>query len=304
MNENASFPDYKLLSRRKESFRHRSTIDERASSSLFRGRISPICLAWAGFFYSGYGDTTICFQCGIAIANWANLHDFASDPISEHVFWNKKCPYACSLLALSDRRNGYDKRNIRNVQMNTTATTTTRSANECRGGTLRVESSMDTNVDFIALSRDLDKCRNTQRQFVRDILETFSVFFKYATRAMRETSKRVSRCDKLYDKLRILSFATSFDDETTDLWNDIVVEFLNDDEIHEQNHRAIRVGFASPSGSGGGGISTNEPCDDGDESSNDRSVSSINCDRCCDMLISLISRRENVFSSSSSAATQ
>jgi baculoviral IAP repeat-containing protein 7/8 len=46
-------------------------------------------LAEAGFFYTGYGDATICFYCGCGLKKW--LKD--DDPYIEHAKWNRCCEY-------------------------------------------------------------------------------------------------------------------------------------------------------------------------------------------------------------------
>lgn len=46
-------------------------------------------LAEAGFFYTGYGDATICFQCGCGLKRWLKN----DDPFIEHARYSPHCHY-------------------------------------------------------------------------------------------------------------------------------------------------------------------------------------------------------------------
>ncbi|XP_032678191.1 uncharacterized protein LOC116847367 [Odontomachus brunneus] len=47
-------------------------------------------LAACGFFYSGLGDITVCFKCGLAIGEWP-LHDSQLSVTRDHAAWNRTC---------------------------------------------------------------------------------------------------------------------------------------------------------------------------------------------------------------------
>lgn len=46
-------------------------------------------LAKAGFFYTGYGDATLCFQCGCGLKSWVK----EDNPYVEHARTNPRCHY-------------------------------------------------------------------------------------------------------------------------------------------------------------------------------------------------------------------
>ncbi|XP_071627296.1 E3 ubiquitin-protein ligase XIAP-like [Temnothorax longispinosus] len=46
-------------------------------------------LATAGFYYTGSGDQTLCYQCGGGINDWES----EDDPWVEHAKWYEHCPY-------------------------------------------------------------------------------------------------------------------------------------------------------------------------------------------------------------------
>ncbi|XP_064478351.1 E3 ubiquitin-protein ligase XIAP-like [Ornithodoros turicata] len=46
-------------------------------------------MAKAGFFFTGTGDQTTCFQCGNSLCSW----DEDDDPLLEHDRWYPNCPY-------------------------------------------------------------------------------------------------------------------------------------------------------------------------------------------------------------------
>lgn len=48
-------------------------------------------MAYAGFFYSGFNDTVVCFFCGIAVNDWDDSRD--TDPLIEHARWNPNCAF-------------------------------------------------------------------------------------------------------------------------------------------------------------------------------------------------------------------
>lgn len=52
-------------------------------------KLRPQELAEAGFFYTGLGDKTICFQCGGGLKDWAET----DEPWREHALYFSKCGY-------------------------------------------------------------------------------------------------------------------------------------------------------------------------------------------------------------------
>ncbi|XP_034253677.1 death-associated inhibitor of apoptosis 1-like isoform X2 [Thrips palmi] len=72
-------PSYITLEARLESF-------ESWPSAL---KLRPQELAEAGFFYTGLGDKTICFQCGGGLKDWAET----DEPWREHALYFSKCGY-------------------------------------------------------------------------------------------------------------------------------------------------------------------------------------------------------------------
>ncbi|XP_034232548.1 inhibitor of apoptosis protein-like [Thrips palmi] len=72
-------PSYITLEARLESF-------ESWPSAL---KLRPQELADAGFFYTGLGDKTICFQCGGGLKDWAET----DEPWREHALYFSNCGY-------------------------------------------------------------------------------------------------------------------------------------------------------------------------------------------------------------------
>lgn len=61
----------------------------------------PKDMAEAGFFYTGKGDKTVCFYCGLGTKDWEDT----DDPWIEHAKWSPKCDYL--VLKLGDEmKNG------------------------------------------------------------------------------------------------------------------------------------------------------------------------------------------------------
>lgn len=52
-------------------------------------KVKPKDLAEAGFFYTGTGDKTMCFYCGMGCKDWEET----DDPWVEHAKWAPKCQY-------------------------------------------------------------------------------------------------------------------------------------------------------------------------------------------------------------------
>lgn len=74
---NVIYPKYTLVDKRMESFK-----DWPISIKQ-----KPKDLATAGFFYTGSGDQTICFHCGIGLKDWQEN----DEPWEEHAMWSPKC---------------------------------------------------------------------------------------------------------------------------------------------------------------------------------------------------------------------
>lgn len=51
-------------------------------------------LARAGFFYTGYGDATVCFQCGCGLKRWLK----EDNPYIEHARYSPRCHYLKSTM--------------------------------------------------------------------------------------------------------------------------------------------------------------------------------------------------------------
>lgn len=76
------YEEYKDFSKRQKSF---------SSWSIYHCQ-DPSKLATAGFFYSGRGDETICFHCGVCICEWER----DDDPYLEHSRWSPFCHFMMS----------------------------------------------------------------------------------------------------------------------------------------------------------------------------------------------------------------
>ncbi|KAK7113741.1 uncharacterized protein [Littorina saxatilis] len=50
---------------------------------------TPSMLADGGFFYAGYGDSVLCYSCGIGVRHWLPM----DDPWVEHARWRPACMY-------------------------------------------------------------------------------------------------------------------------------------------------------------------------------------------------------------------
>lgn len=53
------------------------------------GPLDPLYMALAGFFFTGYKDVAICFNCGAEIFRWEE----SDDPITEHLKFSSQCTY-------------------------------------------------------------------------------------------------------------------------------------------------------------------------------------------------------------------
>jgi hypothetical protein len=74
-------------------------------------KIRPIELSEAGFFYTGRGDCTICFYCGLGLKDWED----SDDVWNEHARWSTKCNFV--LL----KKGKYLVNNSRNEQLKQTS---------------------------------------------------------------------------------------------------------------------------------------------------------------------------------------
>lgn len=73
---------------------HPSYMVEAARLDSFAGwplrmRQTPAQLADAGFYYTGQGDQTLCYQCGGGLKDWED----EDDPWEQHALWFNRCPY-------------------------------------------------------------------------------------------------------------------------------------------------------------------------------------------------------------------
>ncbi|XP_064478299.1 baculoviral IAP repeat-containing protein 2-like [Ornithodoros turicata] len=63
-----------------------------------RGHLKRTTLASAGLFFTGFGDETICFQCGVKLECW----DINDDPYNKHA---EKCPSCVFIRKKLDERS-------------------------------------------------------------------------------------------------------------------------------------------------------------------------------------------------------
>lgn len=75
----AMYPKFKKLEKRMETF-------EDWPISLAQ---RPEILSRAGFFYTGKGDRTLCFACGVGLKDWEK----DDEPWQEHAKWSSNCEY-------------------------------------------------------------------------------------------------------------------------------------------------------------------------------------------------------------------
>lgn len=75
----AKFPEYANIAARFESYAKRNW------PRMMRNKIKPLCEA--GFYYTGQGDSVLCFHCGGGLQSW-NEED---DPWIEHAKHFSKC---------------------------------------------------------------------------------------------------------------------------------------------------------------------------------------------------------------------
>jgi len=67
-------------------------------------KIRPVELSEAGFFYSGKGDQTICFYCGLGLKDWED-HD---DVWREHARLSTKCNFVLLKKGKTSRKQTND----------------------------------------------------------------------------------------------------------------------------------------------------------------------------------------------------
>lgn len=77
--QDAAHPSYATRESRLESF----------SSWPLHIKLRPEILSDAGFYYTGKGDKTVCFQCGGGLKDWEEN----DDPWKEHARYFSKCTY-------------------------------------------------------------------------------------------------------------------------------------------------------------------------------------------------------------------
>ncbi|KAK3912853.1 Apoptosis inhibitor IAP [Frankliniella fusca] len=77
--QDAAHPSFTTLESRMESF----------SSWPLHIKLRPDAFCDAGFYYTGKGDKTVCFQCGGGLKDWEEN----DDPWKEHARYFSKCTY-------------------------------------------------------------------------------------------------------------------------------------------------------------------------------------------------------------------
>nr|XP_022903769.1 death-associated inhibitor of apoptosis 1 [Onthophagus taurus] len=78
-NITVSHPNYALFDKRLASFEHWPVSIKQ----------KPKDLASAGYYYTGYGDQTVCFHCGLGLKAWQE----DDDPWEQHALWSEKCVF-------------------------------------------------------------------------------------------------------------------------------------------------------------------------------------------------------------------
>lgn len=78
-NKAPSFANYATLEARLRSF----------DTWPIAMKLKPNTLSEAGFFYTGKGDQTVCFHCGVGLKNWED----SEDPWVAHALWFKQCNF-------------------------------------------------------------------------------------------------------------------------------------------------------------------------------------------------------------------
>lgn len=71
-------PNYDLLAERLASFHNQS------------GVVDPSKLALCGFFYRGFEDVCVCFECKIELHQW----EINECPLDDHLKYSPNCEYA------------------------------------------------------------------------------------------------------------------------------------------------------------------------------------------------------------------
>ena len=69
-------------------------------------------LAEAGFFYTGYGDATICFQCGCGLKRWLKN----DDPFIEHARYSPNCHYLKTVKDAAFISDAYRLSQLKNLK--------------------------------------------------------------------------------------------------------------------------------------------------------------------------------------------
>ncbi|XP_049813806.1 baculoviral IAP repeat-containing protein 3-like [Schistocerca nitens] len=90
-----AWPQYCSRIARKESFKNWSKYLP----------VRPEKLVEAGFFYTGTGDSTICFYCGGGLHDW----EVGEDPWQQHTFWYPHCKYLRLKDKIIHERKSYDE---------------------------------------------------------------------------------------------------------------------------------------------------------------------------------------------------
>lgn len=88
----SDFPMENITTRYESCFKEYNTYSSRLNS--FKNwpnwaNQGPDKLASAGFYYTGSGDTTVCFQCGGKLKNWEKQ----DIPWEQHAYYYRNCSY-------------------------------------------------------------------------------------------------------------------------------------------------------------------------------------------------------------------
>lgn len=69
------------------------------SFSNWTGKLDPVELAHAGFYYTGTQDICACFHCGVNIFKW----EIGDSAIDEHVEYSPNCAFAFVMKKLEEK---------------------------------------------------------------------------------------------------------------------------------------------------------------------------------------------------------
>lgn len=86
--------------------RYRGTTERLNSYSAWPSQMvqRPEDLVEAGFFYTGHGDCTTCYQCGLEVSQW----ETEDTPWGEHLRWMKRFNTRCQYMDFIKGKSFYD----------------------------------------------------------------------------------------------------------------------------------------------------------------------------------------------------